>query len=54
MRPKVEEMAMLVIAEGGSTCRPSEKKQFPPSHLLTTPAICAGAGSLLDAETGKL
>lgn len=25
MRPKVEEMAMLVIAEGGSTCRPSEK-----------------------------
>ena len=52
MRPKVEEMAMLVIAEGGSTWRPSEKN--PPRHLLTTPAICAGAGSLLDAETGKL
>ena len=51
MRPKVEEMAMLVIAEGGSTCRPSEKN---PRYLLTTPAICAGAGSLLDAETGKL
>ena len=50
MRPKVEEMAMLVIAEGGSTCRPSEKTI--PSN--TTPAICAGAGSLLDAETGKL
>ena len=25
MRPKVEEMAMLVIAEGGSTWRLSEK-----------------------------
>ena len=51
MRPKVEEMAMLVIAEGGSTCRPSGKKTVPSK---TTPAICAGAGSLLDAETGKL
>ena len=42
MRPKVEEMAMLVIAEGGSTWRPSEKTVPSKTSIDNTCNMCWG------------